>query len=83
MTGERKILEIRHRLVARGSGFEVIENFADMPEQRCPVASREVGEALIKHRRTFLLQMVADISPTARQAVADARYVDNLKAGHA
>ena len=76
-------LTIRHRLVLDGDRYVVIENFGDQPERRFDVANKADGELLIARRKARLLEMVSEISDEAKEAVEQARHIDNLKAGNA
>lgn len=80
---DKVTLEIRHRIGVIGDRFVVVENFGNQPEIRWDVPTREIAEALVKERKEALLNMVADISEDARQAVRDARHIDHMKSGRA
>lgn len=81
---ETTTLEIRHQILMTPSGgFYVRETFGDQPEIRWEVPDRATADALVAERRALLTQMVADISPDAREAVNDAIDIDYLKAGNA
>lgn len=76
-------LEIRHRLWMDGAEYVVAENFGDQPETQWRVPDRASADALIEERKTMLTELVASISKRTRQAVENARHIDNLKAGRA
>jgi hypothetical protein len=79
---EKTTLEIRHQVFLDGPDYIVREQFGNCAkaEFRCP--DRATADALIEERRTMLTEMVAAVSDKARKAVVEARYIDNLKAGH-
>lgn len=83
MTEPTKTLEIRHRILLSGTRFIVAENFGDQPEIRWNVPDRATADKIVAERRELLTEMVASISKEARQAVEDARDIDNMKAGRA
>jgi hypothetical protein len=73
---------IRHRIAMGADGFRVIENFADQPAIVWDVSTRELAYALVEERKTMLLKMISRISKEAADAVANARHIDQLGAGH-
>lgn len=80
---ETETLEIRHQLSIDAKGYVVREVFGAQKPMVFRVATADEGKALIERRKAILMEMVASISDDAREAVENARHVDNLKAGNA
>lgn len=76
-------LEIRHQIYAVGMEFVVREIFGEQKPIEFWLASRMEADALVERRRQELSEMVAAISPEARNTVEEAVHIDRLKAGHA
>ena len=84
MSEAMRDLVIRHQIYADADGlFRVRETFGDQRPVEFVAATLQRAEQIAESRRSFLLDMVASLSPAAKLAVEDARYVDNVKAGHA
>ena len=77
------ILSIGHEIRGDGQKFIVRETFADCTPIEFELPDLETARAFVAERRLMLKEMVAAISPAAREAVEDAVEVDLLKAGHA
>ena len=77
------MLEIRHQILLRNGAYIVREFFGDRTPIVFRVPSREAADELVAERKAMLLEMVSAISVDSREAVYDARYVDNMRAGKA
>lgn len=83
MSTETETLEIRHQVAIDGDMFVVRELFGDRKLMEWRVDTLNAAKALVDARKAGLLRMISDISPEAAEAVANARHIDNLKAGNA
>lgn len=79
------MLEIRHQIsVDTETGEYVLrETFGARPPQEFRLATLDEAKALHVKRQALLKELVASISPEAREAVEDAREIDNLRGGNA
>lgn len=78
-------LEIRHQILIDTATNEYVlrERFGNVKPIEWRYKTLDDAKAAHAKRQTFCKAIVASISPEAADAVADARQVDNLKAGNA
>lgn len=78
---EKTTLTINHKILLDNdsNAYIVRETFGDRPYEEWRVSTFHEAEALVKERRKVLLEMIASSSEEARQAVEEARYIDNLR----
>ena len=78
-------LEIRHQISVDTNTGEYIlrEMFGEQPAQEWRFAALDKAKEFHAFRQKLCKAIVASVSPDAAMAVANAREVDNLKAGHA
>lgn len=78
-------LEIRHQISIDTATSEYVlrEMFGNVAPTEWRYKTLDEAKAAHAARQVLCKAIVASISPEASDAVADAREVDNLKAGHA
>ena len=78
-------LEIRHTITINGDPAQYVlrEMFGEQPPQEWRFDTLNEAKAFHAARQVFCKAIVASVSPEAADAVADAREVDNFKAGDA
>ena len=78
-------LEIRHQISVDTVTREYVlrEMFGQQPPKEWRFKTLDDAKAFHANRQLLCKQIVASVSPEAADAVADAREIDNLKAGRA